>query len=87
MGEVVVNAFAQTSKPREGAIPQIVEMLERALQQAREGQLIGLAIVKVSREPIMFSQQYHTEPDSSHSLAAGVMSLGHCVSIALSNMD
>lgn len=60
-------------------------MLELALQQAREGQLIGLGIVKVSRGPIMFSQAYHTEPDSSHSLVAGVVSLLHRMGEALND--
>lgn len=85
MGNVTVMPGFRSDRPRPDPSPEIIEMLEWALQQAREGQLIGLGLVKVSRDPVMFAQEYHTEPNSSHSLAAGVMSLMHSIGAALND--
>lgn len=79
----VVTAFPGASIPGSGEIAEIVKMLERALDQAKSGQLVAIGLVKVRRQPMSFTQDYHTEPGSSHSLAAGVLSLCHRVGEAL----
>ena len=83
MSNIHILPEFKTDQPRAGAVPEIVEILEKALQQAKQGQLIGIGIIKVNRDPIMFSQTYHPEPDSGHSLTAGVVSLLHRLGAAL----
>lgn len=63
----------------------IVEMLEKALEEARSGHLIGLGIVKVERQPIGFVNNFEAGPDATHSLAAGLIGLLHRVGRALNN--
>ncbi len=78
-----IMAFPGATIPALGVDSVIVDLLERALKQAQDGQLVAIAIVKVSRQPMAFDQQYHTQPGSSHSLAAGVASLNWAVGSAL----
>lgn len=75
------------SVPSNDAVPEIVEILEEALEQARTGQLVGLAIVKVKRQPLAFSQHYHASQNSNHSLGAGVLSLHHRIGRDLQGDD
>jgi hypothetical protein len=83
MNDPKITAFPGGTIPTLGADPVIVDLLERALGQARDGHLIAIAIVKVCRQPLAFDQQYHTQPGSSHSLAAGIASLSWMVGSAL----
>lgn len=83
MSEQTVVQFPGASIPKIGTIEEIVEMLEYALKQAKDGQLVAIALVKVARQPMAFAQCYHTQCGSSHCLAAGVMSLAHRIGAAL----
>jgi hypothetical protein len=76
MSEKVVP-FKDFSVPSNEAVPEIVEMLEEALKQAKDGLIVGLALVKVKRQPLTFSQHYWASQNSNHSLAAGVLSICH----------
>lgn len=78
MGEKVIP-MKNFSVPSNEAVPEIVEMLEEALEQARNGLLVGLALVKVKRQPLAFSQHYWASQNSNHSLVAGILSLHHRV--------
>lgn len=82
-----VTPFPGASVPRVGCVPEIVEKLEIALSQAKDGSLVAIAIVKVKRQPMGFSIDHHTEPGSSHSLAAGVMAQHHRIASYLINDD
>ncbi len=64
---------------------EVIEILERALQQARDGSIVGVAIVKVRRQPVGFSQEFHDEPGTSHTLTAGVAALMWRLGAALNN--
>ena len=55
-------------------------MLEDALSQAKNGELVAIAIVKIPRKlRNRFANDYHVEPGTSYDLAAGVMALHHRV--------
>jgi hypothetical protein len=70
-----VVPFKDFSVPTDEAIPEIVEMLEEALKQAKDGMIVGLALVKVKRQPLAFSQHYWASQNTNHSLSAGVHSI------------
>lgn len=86
MADNVIKVFTN-SIPRQDAVPEIVEILELALEQARDGQLTAIGLIKVKRQPMAFAQCYHTEPGTSHTFASGVMSLFHRVGSALNEDD
>lgn len=83
MSKANVAYFPGNSIPRDGVIPEIVEQLEHALAQAKNGELVAVALVKVRRQPRGFAQGWHTEPGTRHDLAAGVLAIHHRVGAAL----
>jgi hypothetical protein len=82
-----VLPFKDFSVPSAEPVPEIVEMLEEALKQAKDGLLIGLALVKVKRQPLAFSQHYWASQNSNHSLVAGVFSLHHRMGMDMQGDD
>ena len=78
-----IKHFPGASVPAQEPCADIIEMLELALQQAKDGHLVALGLVKVKRQPMAFAQSYHTEPGTSHTFSAGVMSLFQRVAEAL----
>lgn len=87
MTDKTVLPFKDFSVPSNEPVPEIVEMLEDALQQAKDGLLVGLALVKVKRQPLAFSQHYWASQNSNHSLAAGVMSISHRIAADMQGDD
>lgn len=75
--------FPGSSIPRADAIPEIVDLLKDALAQAENGDIVGIALVTVRRQPRASFTSWHTEPGTRHDLAAGVMGLHHRVGAAL----
>jgi hypothetical protein len=69
-----VFALPNASIPSYDAIPDIVEICEKALADAKSGKLIGIAIVTVERDPIANEFVFHTQ-QCRHTLMAGVLGL------------
>jgi hypothetical protein len=76
MTESNVVALPGFSVPNDAPVEKIVELLEEALGEARNGRLIGLAMVAVTKDPDLFETRFHATQGSRHSLGAGVLSLG-----------
>ncbi|TAL43833.1 MAG: hypothetical protein EPN91_05610 [Salinibacterium sp.] len=73
MSENVV-ALPGYSVPTTEAIPEVVAILEEYLAKAREGKVVGVAVVTAERDPAAFDSAYHAS-DHKHTLAAGIMAL------------
>ncbi len=58
-------------------VERVVEILTEALELAKRGEVIGVAVVAVYRQPLAFGTDYHAEHTSRHSLGAGVLALGY----------
>jgi hypothetical protein len=84
---MTVIALPGSSVPSLEPVERVVEILERALAQAREGKLTGIAVVKVCRDPQAFSIHFHGEHGSRHSLAAGVLALGYSIAKEVGEAD
>jgi hypothetical protein len=84
---MTVIALPGSSVPNNEPVERVVQILERALVQAREGKLTGVALVKVRRDPQAFSTEFHGEHGSRHSLAAGVLALGYLVAKEVGESD
>lgn len=86
MGEV--RALPGFSIPNDAApVERCVEILDEALTLAKRGEIIGVAIVAVYRQPLSFGIDYHSEQTSRHSLAAGVLTAGYKIGNALADND
>lgn len=70
-----VVPLSNCSIPSNEPVQRVVETLEAALTQAREGKIIGVAVVLIERDPAAFVTEYHAEQSSCHHLSAGVLSL------------
>jgi hypothetical protein len=82
-----VIALPNYSAPSLEPVPRVVEILEEALQQAREGKITGVAVVSVERDPAAFVTEFHGEQSSRHCLSAGVLSLGYQIGKVISESD
>ena len=72
MGDVA--ALPGYSIPNNHApVDRVVEILEEALTLARQGEMIGVCVTAVYRQPLAFGIDYHGEYANRHTLAAGVM--------------
>jgi hypothetical protein len=70
-----VVALGNFSVPDSGPVAPVVEILEEMLAKAREGKIIGVAVVAAERDPLAFETVFHGGQMSRHTLAAGVLSL------------
>lgn len=77
MSDTNVVALPGFSVPNDEPVETIVALLEEALGEARSGALVGLAMVVVIKEPMLFETRYHATGGSRHSLAAGVLTMGY----------
>lgn len=71
-----VVALPGYSVPSYEPVPDVIEILQAALDRAKIGKLVGVAIVEVSRDPMAFDIGYHATQNGRHTLAAGVLALG-----------
>lgn len=72
--------------PTTDPVPEVVELLEEALEKARSGKLQGVAIVMVERDPVAFNVTYHSA-ENRHTLAAGTMCLHWKISQRMAEAD
>lgn len=86
MSENVV-ALGDFSIPSSEPVAEVIEILEAALEKARDGRIVGVALVTAERDPAAFETRYHGEQNSRHNLAAGVMSMHYLMSRAMSEED
>lgn len=82
-----VVALGNFSVPSHEPVERVVEILEGALEQAKQGRIIGVAVVAVERDPQAFTTNYHGGQMSRHCLAAGVLSMGYQIGKAISDGD
>ena len=82
-----VHALPGYSVPSHEPVAEIVKMLEETLALARSGEVIGVAIVRATRQPRAFETNYHGEQSCRHTLAAGVLALGYQFGKELSDRD
>lgn len=74
-----VVALPGYTAPSNEPVTRVVEILEDALALAKSGQLIGVAIVEVTKDPMQFATTFHAEHSSRHSLGSGCLVLAHKV--------
>ena len=72
-----VHALPGYSVPSREPVAKVVEILEQALKLAKDGIVVGVAVVCAYRDPASFGNNFHGEQSSRHSLAAGVLALGY----------
>lgn len=63
------------SVPSQEAVAEVVSILEDALDEAKSGQMIAVAVVAVQRKPVGHSFTYHSEQGGRENLFTGVMGL------------
>jgi hypothetical protein len=86
MGDV--KALPGFSIPNDVApIARVVEILDDALTLAKRGEIIGVTVIAVYRQPLSFGVDYHGEQTSRHTLAAGVLTASYQIGKALSDND
>lgn len=82
-----VIALNNCSVPSYEPVARVVEILEEKLAAAREGKIIGVAVVSVERDPAAFATEFHGEQTSSHCLSAGVLSLAYQIGREISESE
>lgn len=82
-----VVALGNYSVPSNEPVTRVVEILEEALEQARQGKIIGVAVVAIERDPLAFRTEFHGEQSSSHCLAAGSLSLSYQIGKEISENE
>jgi hypothetical protein len=70
-----VVALPGYSVPSDEPVETVVDILERALFQAKQGRIVGVALVTVERQPLANVFEWHAEQMSRHTLIAGVTGL------------
>lgn len=65
------------SVPDSGPVEKVVDIFEEMLAKAKEGKIVGVAVVVAERDPLAFETVYHGAQNSRHTLAAGVLALGY----------
>lgn len=74
-----VVALPGFTAPSLEPVSRVVEILQEALNAAKAGKAIGVALVLVERDPLAFTTQFHAEHSSRHTLGSGVLSISHQV--------
>jgi hypothetical protein len=82
-----VHALPGFSVPSLDPVARVVEILEEALEAAKDGKITGVALVMVERDPVTFVTTYHCEQSGRHSLGSGVLSLGYQIGKIFSEDD
>lgn len=82
-----VVALSNFSVPTNDPVDRVVEILEEILAQAREGKVVGVAVVSIERDPMTFVTTFHCEQSGRHSLGSGVLSLGYQIGKIFSEDD
>ena len=77
MSDGTVHALPGFSVPNNEPVQRIVEILQEALTLAKRGEIVGVAISAVYRQPLAFGNNFHAEQSSRHTVAAGVLALGY----------
>ena len=77
MSEKNVVALPGYQVPNRDPVPTVVEILKEALALAENGEVIGVAVVSVYRQPLAFGIRFHGEQMSRHALGAGTLALGY----------
>lgn len=85
MSEENVIAMPGFSVPNDQPVAAVVEILTEALREAMDGQIIGIAVVAVRKQPLSFGTSYHGEHSSRHTLAAGAMSMAFSIARELTD--
>lgn len=87
MSETSVIHFpgATIASPR--AVSEIVDLLKEAIVKAEAGQIIGLSLVWVERQPLAFEFAHYATAGAKHSLAAGMLGALCRVGKSLSETD
>jgi hypothetical protein len=87
MADSNVVALPGFSVPNNDVVTEVVDLLEEALEQARSGKLVGIALVAVERDPMCFETRFFGAGQSKHTMAAGALSLGWQIGRNLSEAD
>lgn len=74
-----VVALPNFSVPSDEPVQKVIDLLQEALDKAKMGKTIGVAIVSAERDPECFVMTYHATQGSRHSLAAGVMAINYAI--------
>lgn len=82
-----VIALGTFSVPSAEPVARVVEILEETLQRAKEGRVVGVAVVTAERDPAAFLIEYHGGQSSRHCLSAGVLSLGYQIGKEISESE
>jgi hypothetical protein len=72
-----VVALGNCSIPNDDPVKEVVTILEEILEKAKNGKVVGVAIVVAERDPLLFETAYFGGQSSVHTLAAGVLALGY----------
>lgn len=80
-----VVALPGFSVPAAEPVEEVVAILEAALEGARSGKIVGVALVSVSRDPLMFETRIYGAHMSRHTVAAGVLSMSYQIGKLLSD--
>lgn len=80
MSDKKVIALPGYSVPSNEPVARVIEILEEALAGAKSGQIVGVALVAVERQPLAATHEFHGEHYSRHHIMAGVMGLHYALS-------
>jgi len=86
MADDNVRAFPGFSVPSVEPVPEVVALLEEALEKAKSGKLQGAAVVMVERNPDAFELVYYART-ARHTLASGAMALAWRFARAMSESE
>ncbi len=84
MSDDNVHALPGYSVPSFEPVERVVEILTEALELAKRGEIVGIALVTAHRAPEAFFTDFHASQGSRHTVCAGALALGFQIGKVLS---